>query len=93
MPPPGQVVLDDDDAVARSRHSRHDDELVLGNFKGDVLEVVQAGVANDDVGVHLFSAVFILKICFTGSILEEIAGIILQSRQAVSPILERIHKA
>ena len=41
--------------LARSRQSRHDDELVLGNFKGDVFEVVQAGVANDDVGVHLFS--------------------------------------
>ena len=41
--------------LARTRQPRDDDELVLGNFKGDVFEVVQAGVANGDGGVHLFS--------------------------------------
>jgi hypothetical protein len=29
--------------------------LVLGNFKADVFEVVQAGIANEDAGVHKLS--------------------------------------
>lgn len=42
---------------ARTGHAGQDDELVLGDRKGDVFQIMQPGTANSDLSSHLTSRV------------------------------------